>query len=141
MAALDFCRVNAAKTKGRFVMSVRIKSETGNAIEASYNPLIGIIIRRDGRSRPGSFDEVADVYGVAALDRVMDAAGRYVTLTPPASMTLAEARAIVAFADARYGDAEPRGTPAQYDRLIADVRSMRINSLCVELGSDERGAA
>lgn len=52
-------------------------------VEATYALIHGLVIREDGKTRPGTLDEVEQCFGQAKLDAVMESGGRWVTLAAP----------------------------------------------------------
>lgn len=68
--------------------------------EACYGTMCGIIIREDGRSRPGTMDEIEARFGTDAVDAVMAGDCRFIDLGAEI-------------------DQDRPVTPEQYDRLIA----------------------
>jgi hypothetical protein len=57
-------------------------ASTPASVQATYTATTGVILRQHGRSRPSSMDELADVYGEAAPDAVMESNGAWIDLVP-----------------------------------------------------------
>jgi hypothetical protein len=55
---------------------------TCNQTEICYHARFGMLVRRDGRTSPVSFDEVEQEFGQHALDRAMENPGHYVAALP-----------------------------------------------------------